>query len=481
MKLWLWHRLGKLASIPTPEKDTDMNPNDPGYDYGGRPPEPDPQGQFPLYAVQLVEPGQPPKIDHRHLYWDRDIAERHAAMLNRAIQAGVVLWEPVTLYARGHGSIMIIPDTVSRNDIGLRPLVLRGKPDDAHNVATVMHRALHGSLAANILIDFHNERLRAHAKHADTSMEQKPWDDSAWGDVVGEELGEIHRARNEYRHGNLTLDEYKAKLREELVQLGAMSEAWTAAIDDTQLTPITPIQLHHTGEDGPSDTMRHPNTDTTPQPDTTTTTPPTTHPEFIGHTIVNQLPDRTVRGNIHLFLRTEAQRRRCELTDIAPHVKLYAHQDYGPGAVIKAVNDVLGPDWSDTARLTEYEWAVEIRDVKTVMVGPRVAREAEPQGSPATVFAGNVTRIGGGEVTISMDRDTMRYPGLGKWVVVREMAGSDSWVSYDESIDGALANWEAMIRGRPVMRYVEHRRADWEWFVDQVKAAGFDIKLEPVR
>lgn len=86
--------------------------------------------------------------------------------------------------------------------------------------------------------EFTAERIRAHHKHRGKpggSMEMKDWDAPDWSDVLGEELGEVNRARNDRRHGLLEGDEYKRQLRKELVQLGAMTEAWIAAIDETQL------------------------------------------------------------------------------------------------------------------------------------------------------------------------------------------------------------------------------------------------------
>src|SRR5690606_2315999 len=77
--------------------------------------------------------------------------------------------------------------------------------------------------------EFHHERQRAHQKHRDKpggSMEMKNWNEADWSDVLMEELGEASRARNDYRHGLLTLDDYRTQLRHELVQLGAMTEAW---------------------------------------------------------------------------------------------------------------------------------------------------------------------------------------------------------------------------------------------------------------
>lgn len=80
--------------------------------------------------------------------------------------------------------------------------------------------------------DFHRERVRAHAKHdaRDGSMERKPFDHPIWLAVLGEEFGEVARVLCGDELGNLGA-EAKARLREELVQVGAMTAAWVDAID----------------------------------------------------------------------------------------------------------------------------------------------------------------------------------------------------------------------------------------------------------
>lgn len=76
--------------------------------------------------------------------------------------------------------------------------------------------------------EMHLERVRAHEKH-DTrgaSMERANWDDPRWLPVLVEEVGEVARE---------IIDVYgeadREKLREELVQVGAMTAAWIDAID----------------------------------------------------------------------------------------------------------------------------------------------------------------------------------------------------------------------------------------------------------
>lgn len=78
-----------------------------------------------------------------------------------------------------------------------------------------------------------NERIRAHNKHDINggSMERKGWYISNWLSVVMEEVGEVARATCEYDLNNTTEDEYKDNLREELIQVMAMCQAWVNAID----------------------------------------------------------------------------------------------------------------------------------------------------------------------------------------------------------------------------------------------------------
>lgn len=82
---------------------------------------------------------------------------------------------------------------------------------------------------------FHEERLRAHAKHDSNggSMERKSWDHPIWLAVVGEEFGEVARVLCELQLGNLSVEQGKIKLEGELVQVGAMVAAWLDSITFT--------------------------------------------------------------------------------------------------------------------------------------------------------------------------------------------------------------------------------------------------------
>lgn len=79
----------------------------------------------------------------------------------------------------------------------------------------------------------HRERIRAHEKHDANggSMERKDFDDPVWLPVLTEEVGEVARALCESALGNLDRAELKAQLREELIQVAAMTVAWIEAID----------------------------------------------------------------------------------------------------------------------------------------------------------------------------------------------------------------------------------------------------------
>lgn len=455
-----------------------MNPNAPGYDYGGGP---DPRdklawSQFPLYVAQFRrhDGEETVDVDWDHIWWTRELCDNNVETRNRIhraqvyddataehakrlqevrehntlVDAGlraptsrlaepdpppanhedVVLtvysgfWETATIYAQGHGNILVVP--LGRPD-DYTPLILQGS-----SVDTEIHQRLHGSLAANILIGFHDERIRAHRKHSDKpggSMETKHWDAPDWSDVLGEELGEINRARNDHRHGLLTHDEYRAQLRNELIQLGAMTEAWTAAIDNTQLP------------DDPSHTTRHNQPDTPPQPTTPNNQPTTqdteprldvahrhavdtahhltaggegpgpwllysdgrlTHadgrssnpvaqqppeggpgvvdgatpvrPEFERHVVVVAESVLPIRQEVARFLEVTRQRRNTLKSNLK--VKVWAHPESDVREeVIAAVNAAITSDrWSDAAETFEYDWAVEVQDdPKTVLVGPR--------------------------------------------------------------------------------------------------------------
>lgn len=81
--------------------------------------------------------------------------------------------------------------------------------------------------------DMHRERMRAHAKHDKNGggMERKPWNATAWLPVLVEEVGEVARALCERALGNTDELTLRAQLREELVQVGAMTAAWIDALD----------------------------------------------------------------------------------------------------------------------------------------------------------------------------------------------------------------------------------------------------------
>lgn len=71
------------------------------------------------------------------------------------------------------------------------------------------------------------ERLRAHAKHGDTSMESFPVDDLNRYTILVEEIGEVGKEFNEARHDGRSVD--LARLRKELIQSAAMCVAWADA------------------------------------------------------------------------------------------------------------------------------------------------------------------------------------------------------------------------------------------------------------
>lgn len=176
----------------------------------------------------LVDAGLRPRSFRRPLLPDPPMHPQDLELTDMTGQ-----WEPITVYAKGSGTVMIVPTTVPKSEPEILPipLILKGDPD-----------ALHPEAAA-ALAELHNERQRAHRLHHDKpggSMEAHHWNNPDWSDVLGEELGEVNKARNDYRHGLIDIDEYQAQLRKELIQLGSLATAWIAAIDGNQLDPITP-------------------------------------------------------------------------------------------------------------------------------------------------------------------------------------------------------------------------------------------------
>lgn len=79
-----------------------------------------------------------------------------------------------------------------------------------------------------------DERVRAHEKFKDStagSREEAHWLDGSWRYVLGEEIGEVDKAFNEYRLTNISYNEFRSQVRKELIQVAAMASAWAAAID----------------------------------------------------------------------------------------------------------------------------------------------------------------------------------------------------------------------------------------------------------
>lgn len=108
-------------------------------------------------------------------------------------------------------------------------------------------------------LDIYKERVRAHEKHkaGGASMEESHWQDPMWLPVLGEEYGELCRAICELRHRTVTLDEHRVHLREELVQVGAMTSAWIAAIDAEEREKLAPLMAHVAATKGGEEPTGH--------------------------------------------------------------------------------------------------------------------------------------------------------------------------------------------------------------------------------
>lgn len=94
------------------------------------------------------------------------------------------------------------------------------------------------------------ERERAHAKHGDTSMESLSAFDLTRLSVLMEEVGEVAREFNEFRH---TGEIRAADLRKELIQVAAMAGSWADTLgrcaycgQDFDTPPC--LTMHRTGK-----------------------------------------------------------------------------------------------------------------------------------------------------------------------------------------------------------------------------------------
>ena len=97
----------------------------------------------------------------------------------------------------------------------------------------------------SIYDEFHAERIRAHEKHDSKggSMERKDWRDPIWLPVLVEEVGEVARALEAL--ANRDQPRTHAHLREELVQVGAMTAAWIDALDYVEDPEVADIKRVH--------------------------------------------------------------------------------------------------------------------------------------------------------------------------------------------------------------------------------------------
>lgn len=75
----------------------------------------------------------------------------------------------------------------------------------------------------------HDERVRAHEKHRDHSMESWPALSAERYLILAEEVGEVAKEFNDAKVEDRAIDQ--AALRKELVQVAAMAVAWIAALD----------------------------------------------------------------------------------------------------------------------------------------------------------------------------------------------------------------------------------------------------------
>lgn len=83
--------------------------------------------------------------------------------------------------------------------------------------------------AFDVFDEAREERVRAHAKHGETSMESTPATDPKGRRyrILVEEVGEVAQEFNDAEHEGRPVD--LAKLRRELIQVAAMAGAWADA------------------------------------------------------------------------------------------------------------------------------------------------------------------------------------------------------------------------------------------------------------
>lgn len=81
-----------------------------------------------------------------------------------------------------------------------------------------------------ILMEFHQERLRAHELHSEDSAEEKPW----WhSDIFRTWIEEVMETIQAHALCDDRSDEATIRaMRSELIQVGAMTELWVQALDD---------------------------------------------------------------------------------------------------------------------------------------------------------------------------------------------------------------------------------------------------------
>lgn len=128
-------------------------------------------------------------------------------------------------------------------------------------------------VSLDIWLEVRDERVRAHEKHGDTSMESADYDDLNRLAIVMEEVGEVAKEFNDYRHmvgrhpqlARPASDVLCMQLRNELIQLAAMAGAWADAIPLSSGPSVTdhawqPVRGH---DDDPECSHRSDGTDAT--------------------------------------------------------------------------------------------------------------------------------------------------------------------------------------------------------------------------
>jgi hypothetical protein len=130
-------------------------------------------------------------------------------------------------------------------------------PDPFHTEKEDVNMAKFSGIPGNMtdpINDAWKERMRAHIKHGDNSIESTPGNSLKWLAILGEEIGEVTEDHMVIALAQafgrvsrmMTYDQDIINLRKELIQVIGVAWAWANAVDN-QAQEITQakIDIHH--------------------------------------------------------------------------------------------------------------------------------------------------------------------------------------------------------------------------------------------